>query len=84
MEACHPGTRAFLSFDGTRQKQGATGLYTVPTDDLRAGDFSKYPNIIYDPTTGNPDGTGRQPFAGNIYSQVIDAPFHPWERDSLQ
>jgi hypothetical protein len=55
----------FLSFDGTRQKQGATGFYTVPTDDLRAGDFTKYTNIIYDPTTGNPDGTGRQPFAGN-------------------
>jgi hypothetical protein len=55
----------FLSFDGTRQKQGATGLYTVPTVDQRAGDFSKYPNIIYDPNTGNPDGTGRTPFANN-------------------
>ena len=32
----------FLSFDGTRQKQGATGRYTVPTADQRNGDFSAY------------------------------------------
>jgi outer membrane receptor protein involved in Fe transport len=55
----------FLSFDGTRQKQGATGLFTVPTSDQRAGNFSKYPNIIYDPNTGNADGTGRTAFPNN-------------------
>ena len=31
----------------------------------RVGDFSAYSTVIYDPKTGNPDGTGRTPFAGN-------------------
>ena len=43
----------------------------VPPAALRVGDFSQAFNsdgslqVIYDPTTGNPDGTGRTPFAGN-------------------
>jgi Carboxypeptidase regulatory-like domain len=56
----------FLSYDGTRQRQASPGFYSVPTADQRAGNFSAYPTTIYDPNTGNPDGTGRQPFAGNI------------------
>ena len=64
----------FLSFDGTNQKTSANGLYTVPTADQRAGNFSAYNTTIYNPNTGNPDGTGRQPFAGNIIpSQLISA-----------
>jgi hypothetical protein len=40
---------------------------TVPTLDQRRGDFSAFPGTtIYDPAMGNPDGTGRTPFAGNI------------------
>lgn len=66
----------FLSYDGTRQRQAGPGLYTVPTAALKAGDFSSIlpgvapagvtPTIIYNPFTGNADGTGRQPFAGNM------------------
>ncbi len=56
----------FVSFDGTRQRQGSPTFYSVPTADQRAGDFSAYPTIIYDPKTGNADGTGRTPFAGNM------------------
>ncbi len=56
----------FGSFDRTRQRQGAIGRFSVPTSDIRAGDFSAYKTIIYDPATGNPDGSGRQPFPGNI------------------
>jgi hypothetical protein len=56
----------FLSYDGTRQRQASPGFYSVPTADQRVGNFSAYPTIIYDPNTGNADGTGRQPFAGNI------------------
>jgi hypothetical protein len=56
----------FLSFDGTNQKQGAPGFYTVPTADQRAGNFSSYSALIYDPNTGNSDGSGRTPFSGNI------------------
>jgi hypothetical protein len=50
----------FVSFDGTTQKTSANGLFTVPTADQRAGDFSAYNASIYNPATGNPDGTGRQ------------------------
>jgi hypothetical protein len=56
----------FGSFDGTNQKNSANGLYTVPTLDQRAGNFSAYNTPIYDPTTGNPDGTGRTAFTGGV------------------
>jgi hypothetical protein len=63
----------FLSYDGTRQRQGAPGFYSVPTADQRGGDFSAYSTTIYDPNTGNADGTGRQPFPGNkIPSNRLD------------
>jgi hypothetical protein len=55
----------FYSFDGTRQRSGALGTYSVPTAAMKAGDFSGFSTIIYDPATGNPDGSGRTPFAGN-------------------
>ena len=47
------------SYDGTRQKQAGPGFYTVPTAPLRSGDFSGVTTVIYDPTSGNPDGSGR-------------------------
>jgi hypothetical protein len=55
----------FGSFDGTRQRNGSVGTYSVPANDLRTGDFSRVSTIIYDPNTGNPDGTGRTPFSNN-------------------
>ncbi len=54
----------FVSFDGTTQKTSANGLYTLPTLDQRDGDFSAYNTPIYNPYTGNPDGSGRSLFAG--------------------
>jgi hypothetical protein len=42
-----------------------SGPVTVPSMAFRTGDLSAAPTIIYDPSTGNPDGTGRTPFAGN-------------------
>lgn len=56
----------FYSFDGTRQRQGAVGTYSVPTADIRNGNFSAVGTTIYDPATGKADGSGRTPFAGNI------------------
>jgi len=41
-------------------------LITVPTADFRAGNLSASPTPIYDPQTGNANGTGRQQFSGNI------------------
>ncbi len=55
----------FFSWDGTRQRQGGVGTFTVPTTDIRGGDFSAYSTVIYDPNTGNADGSGRTPFPNN-------------------
>jgi len=55
----------FFSWDGTRQRQGGVYTASVPTTDIKAGDFSQYSTIIYDPNTGNADGSGRMPFPGN-------------------
>ncbi len=56
----------FVSFDGTTQKTSANGLYTVPTADQRDGNFSAYNTPIYNPFTGNADGTGRAVFPNGI------------------
>src|SRR5229473_6699324 len=56
----------FGSYDGTYERdnrQAPGGLQTVPTAALRAGDFTGTGTFIYDPHTGNPDGTGRTRFA---------------------
>jgi len=53
----------FGSYDGTYERDNRiTGLITVPTAALRAGDFTSTGTTIYDPFTGNPNGTGRKPF----------------------
>jgi hypothetical protein len=56
----------FASYDGQFIRQNAGTYTTVPTADIRAGNMSGSTTPIYDPATGNPDGTGRTPFAGNI------------------
>jgi Carboxypeptidase regulatory-like domain/TonB dependent receptor-like, beta-barrel len=62
----------FGSFEGYRQDLRRLNPFNVPNAALRAGDFSNARNttgslqIIYDPMTGNPDGSGRTPFPGNI------------------
>jgi hypothetical protein len=56
----------FFSYDGTKQRTASPGFYTVPTAAAKAGDFSGVTTIIYDPKTGNADGSGRTAFAGNM------------------
>jgi len=58
----------FGSFERTMHRLGVSGNFSVPPEDMRRGDFSKYAALttIYDPLTGTPDGRNRQPFAGNI------------------
>jgi hypothetical protein len=46
-------------------REANTNLVTIPTMAFRSGDLSASTTTIYNPFTGNPDGTGRQPFAGN-------------------
>ena len=41
---------------------GASGLVSVPTIAMRTGDFAGTGTVLYDPLSGNANGTGRQPF----------------------
>jgi hypothetical protein len=56
----------FVDYQGSRDRLGQDNLATIPSPEFRTGDLSASPSTIYDPATGNPDGTGRAPFAGNI------------------
>ncbi|HEY3442851.1 MAG TPA: carboxypeptidase regulatory-like domain-containing protein [Paludibaculum sp.] len=57
-------THFFATWEETRQLSSTIALQTVPTAAQAAGDFSRLPNLIYDPATTV--GRDRQPFAGNI------------------
>lgn len=55
----------FADYQGSRDHLGSTNRATIPTMAFREGDLSASTTTIYDPATGNPDGTGRLPFPGN-------------------
>ncbi len=55
----------FAGFEATMERLGQSSQETLPTADQIAGNFSAYNTTIYDPLTGNPDGTGRTPFPNN-------------------
>jgi hypothetical protein len=52
----------FGGYEGLFERQNRNALFTLPTPDQMAGNFAATGAIIYDPDTGNTDGTGRQPF----------------------
>ncbi len=56
----------FTDYQRTVDNLGALRRVTIPPSEWRNGDFSTAKTIIYDPATGNADGTGRTPFPGNI------------------
>src|SRR5215471_2566694 len=61
----------FGDFLRTTDHQANTNLGTIPPTNWRTGDLSSGLTlspavVVYDPATGNPDGTGRTPFANNI------------------
>ncbi|HYP13906.1 MAG TPA: TonB-dependent receptor, partial [Bryobacteraceae bacterium] len=56
----------FGSYERTTDRRFAFRLVNIPSAAMRRGDLSASPTTIYDPATGNPDGTGRTPFPGNI------------------
>ncbi len=56
----------FGGYEGDYLRQGLNGTISVPTATMLAGDLSGSTTPIYDPNTGNADGTGRTPFPGNI------------------
>ena len=59
----------FGSWEGNYERNSRFDTYTVPTARMRNGDFSEVLSIapafrLFDPHTGNPDGTGRTEFPG--------------------
>ncbi len=56
----------FASYEGTYDHQFAAKYQTVPTAAIKNGDLSASPTEIYDPLTGNLDGSGREPFSGKL------------------
>ena len=68
----------FGDFLRINDHQGQFFNGTVPPAAFRSGDFSNATNAkgqlipIYDPATGNPDGTGRTQFAFNAVPNVMD------------
>jgi len=55
----------FGSWEGMYERTIGDGFFTVPTPELRAGDFSATNTTIFDPLTGNLNGTGRTAFSNN-------------------
>ena len=55
----------FGSYEGDFISQAAANNNTVPLTAMRQGNFTGTNAVLYDPTTGNPDGTGRQLFAAD-------------------
>jgi outer membrane receptor protein involved in Fe transport len=61
----------FAGIESNRERNSRFDQYTVPTAKMRNGDFSEVLAVnpsfhLYDPATGNPDGTGRTEFPGAI------------------
>ncbi|MPY86491.1 MAG: hypothetical protein GEU99_01045 [Luteitalea sp.] len=64
----------FSSLGSILQRDSGNRILSLPSAAARAGDFSQFPTLIYDPETGNPDGSGRVPFPSNqIPADRIDA-----------
>ena len=70
----------FADFLRNSTHQGQFNLFTVPTAAFRSGDLSASPTAIYDPATGNPDGTGRTQFVNN---QIPASRFSPIAQNVL-
>ncbi len=63
----------FVSFEGTHDRQHDAKIATIPTMAIRRGDMSESSRPVYDPLTGEPDGSDRVQFPGNIIpEQRID------------
>ena len=56
----------FGSWEGLYERVIKEGRFSVPTPDIRSGNFSNTGATIFDPFTGNIDGTNRTSFTGNI------------------
>jgi len=68
----------FGDYQHTSDHAGRTQRSTIPPMAFRTGDFSSAASKIYDPQTGNPDGTGRLPFPNNNINQVYNPATGTW------
>lgn len=59
----------FADYQGLRIGSAFTGILSEPTAAMRSGDFSTYPNTIYDPSTYDAATNSRQPFPNNKIPQ---------------
>jgi outer membrane receptor protein involved in Fe transport len=64
----------FGSYEGMKQRQSFSRYTTVPTEANRLGDFSANGVALYDPATGNANGTGRTQFQNGIVPQSRISP----------
>lgn len=56
----------FVSYEYTGDYRTYSRFVTVPTPLAKSGNFTESTLPIYDPSTGDATGAGRQPFAGNL------------------
>ncbi len=78
--------RMFFFFGYDKTSQRISGVRTgdeVPTEDQRMGDFSAYEEDIFNPYTGNPDGTGRQMFRNRTIPLAMQSPISRRVQDFL-
>src|SRR5437588_6461880 len=68
----------FGDYQHTLDHAGRTHRSTIPPMAFRTGDFSSDSTKIYDPLTGNPDGTGRLAFPNNNINQIYDPATGTW------
>jgi hypothetical protein len=65
----------FGAYAGVRQRSSSTSVGTVPLPAFLNGDFSSISDAaIFNPFTGNADGTGRTQFANNMIPQNLISP----------
>lgn len=61
----------FASYEGDFDHTSYINTATVPTAAMLAGDFTATNTLIYDPNTGNPDGTGKTSFLAETGKNAI-------------
>ncbi len=70
----------FLSYEGSPERSYAGSFGDIPDMAMRTGDLSASDRPVYDPLTGDPDGSNRTAFPNNI---IPDERIHPVSRKIL-
>jgi len=74
----------FGDYQYTNDKLGKVNRQIIPIQAWRNGDFSNAPTTIYDPATGNPDGSGRTPIScGGVVNVICPDRISPIARKML-